>query len=206
VKLLLARHGNTFEAGATPTIVGRWQNPALTAEGEAQAARLAQFCQSPTFKPDIIYCGSLLRTQRMAEIVAGLCTTPAPSIDDRLTEIDYGGWSGLTMADVRARFGDTEADAWEYEAIMPTHRGWSPTADAIQAGIDIFAREARGTGDGTVLAISSNGILRFFAHLVPGLFDRLKDERALKVATGHVCCLEWTGAAFDLVFWNQRPE
>ena len=204
MKLLLARHGNTFEAGDTPYIVGRTENLPLTLEGEAQAVRLARFLHARDLIPTMIRCGELQRTRRMAAIIGDTLALPVPIIDERLTELDYGDWSGLTTDQVRTTYGREEIDAWDHHGIMPEDRGWSPTEEELLEHISSFAGEAIKRG-GATLAVTSNGVLRFFARLIDGLFEELAAARGLKVSTGNVCCLEHDGTKWRLVFWNQKP-
>ena len=204
MKLLLARHGNTFEAGQPATVAGRAQDLKLTREGEAQASRIGGWVTADN--PVAIYCGALQRTRRTAEIVAGVCSAPAPMEDGRLTELDFGEWGGLTMDEVRQRFGDAEADAWEHDARMPAGRGWSPDAAELTDAVQGFIADIHQLHAGqTVLAVTSNGVLRYFAHIVPGLFKRLRDEGGLKVKTGHLCAFEIADEP-KLLFWNRAPE
>ena len=205
MKLLLARHGNTFEAGETPRIVGCNEDLQLTVEGEAQAVRLAEYLKENRLLPCSITSGVLRRTRRTAEIVASTLGLPAPVTDSRLTELDYGDWSGLTTDEVRSRFGDAEVQEWDRSGIMPKGRGWAPSTDELLAHIMNFAAGLDPECPGqTALAITSNGVLRFFSRLVPGLFEDLATQGKLKVGTGNLCGLE-QGDTWRLLFWNVKP-
>jgi probable phosphoglycerate mutase len=182
------------------------QDLPLTKEGLAQARRAGAFCRQETYQPQAIYCAPLLRTRQTAEEVASAGRLPVLNYDPRLTEIDFGDWGGLTMDEVRRRFGNAEATAWDRDRIMPDNRGWSPSAAEITAGLEAFASEAVASGMQCILAVTSNGILRFAASLVPGLFEQLHAENKLKVSTGNLCCLEWRGDAFACAFWNRKPD
>ena len=203
MKLLLARHGNTFEKDQTPYIVGRGEDLPLTKDGEDQAAKLAEFLRAENLIPTTIRCGNLQRTKRMADII-GDAFALLPIVDPRLTELDYGDWAGLTTDQLRHRFGAAEIDAWERHGIMPDDRNWEPSPGTINRNIGHFATETLSDG-GTTLGITSNGVLRFFAQLVSGLFDDLAAQQQLKVGTGNLCCLEHDGAAWRLIFWNRKP-
>ncbi len=206
MKLLLARHGNTFEKGETPRIVGRGEDMPLTAEGEAQAIRLAELLRRENLTPSAIRCGGLQRTRRSADLIAEAFSLPAPETDQRLTELDYGVWAGLTTDDVRQEFGDAEVDAWDRKGLMPEGRGWEPATRELLANVEGFATDMKENGpDSIVLAVTSNGVLRFFSRLVPGLFEELALKNELKVGTGNLCCLEHDGAAWRLAFWNRKP-
>ena len=53
------------------------------------------------------------------------------------------------------------------------------------------------------LAVTSNGLLRFFARLDPDAYASLKAEKKLKVATGHLCRFDRAGDGFKLTYWNR---
>ncbi len=204
MKLYLARHGNTFEDYEVPRIVGRSEDLPLTARGEAQAAALGQYFATKAKPPAHVFCGNLQRTLRTAEIACEGFGGPAPIIDNRLTELDYGLWSGLTNTEIDARFGAAERLAWERESVMPRDRGWIPDRDQIDRTILEFIETIKPLKDDT-LAVTSNGLLRFFACLVPGLFEDLKDRGALKVGTGNLCCLSIGETGIQMEFWNRVP-
>lgn len=91
---------------------GRWQgqaDPILDDVGHAQAAALAHFLRR---EPLIaVYSSPQQRARQTAEVVAaehGL----AVRFDDRLKERDVGAWSGLTEAEVRARYPEQFRPDW----------------------------------------------------------------------------------------------
>src|ERR1017187_10230084 len=51
----------------------------------------------------LIEASPLGRAKRTAEIIAQVMGLPAPSIEPRLIEVDYGALEGLTRAEVDAR-------------------------------------------------------------------------------------------------------
>ncbi len=96
-RLVLVRHGET-EWSAAGRHTGRTDVP-LTGRGEAQARAL----RATLAALDVVLALSspLRRARRTAEL-AGL----APALDDDLVEWDYGGYEGLTTAQVRDSLGD----------------------------------------------------------------------------------------------------
>ena len=202
MRLLLARHGNTFEAGVEAYIVGRGEDLPPTAAGDAQAQALAACLHRTATMPDLILCGGLQRTRRMAEIVAETLNLPTPQREDRLTELDYGAWSGLTGAEIKSRFGMAEYEAWETESVMPANRGWQPTGDQLQR--DLTAWLAALPQQGTVLAITSNGILRFLPRLM-GIRKTVLSAADLKVKTGHLCAFTFDETGWTVDCWNADP-
>ncbi len=97
------RHGETDW-----NLEGRWQGHAdvpLNEVGRAQAERLAERLRADGPRFDAIYSSDLQRAWETAcRLGAALERDPIPLAE--LREIDVGAWSGLTSAEVRARFGD----------------------------------------------------------------------------------------------------
>lgn len=97
----LIRHGETEWNRA-----GRWQGLAdvpLSAEGRAQADALADRLLHEHVTVDQVYSSDLIRAWNTAQIVAQrlyMSVQPLPA----LREIDVGAWSGLTRAEIVARF------------------------------------------------------------------------------------------------------
>ena len=55
--------------------------------------------------------------------------------------------------------------------------------------------------DANILAVSSNGRLRFFTGLIAGEFEKRQAEKSLKVGTGRLAILE-LGETNRLILWN----
>ncbi len=209
MKLLLVRHGNTFETGETPVRVGANEDLPLTAAGEDQARALATELKGAAIRPTLFVCGPLKRTRRHVEIVmADIAASGAAETDRRLTEIDYGAWGGLSDQDIVARFGPAaarELNAWEKESRWPTETArWMPGAETVTRNLRNLTAELadRLGADETVLICSSNGILRYFLALTPeGLAGHQAAGKA-KMATGAASLLDVTDNDVRVLFWN----
>jgi probable phosphoglycerate mutase len=97
--VLLARHGETDWNREH-----RWQghaDPPLNAEGYEQSRALAEALA--TTPPQAVYSSDLMRARATAEIVAARFGLEV-NLDPRLREVDVGEWSGLTSAEVTARY------------------------------------------------------------------------------------------------------
>src|SRR6185437_15592133 len=106
--LLIARHGETDWNRE-----GRWQgwaDPPLNDTGRAQAKQLAGELRDTPF--DAVYSSDLRRAFETAEILAAPHDIPVVA-DPGLREIDVGSWSGLTRAEIDARFPDGERPGGE---------------------------------------------------------------------------------------------
>jgi len=206
--LLLARHGNTFNKGDKVVWVGARTDLPLTAKGREQAQALGQALMP--FAPQIkrVISGPLLRTREHAGIATDKAGLKASiEIDQRLREIDYGGWEAKSSEEIQAMGGGDELDAWNKTGEWPHSPGWAPPAETIAANAAELAGEcaaALGEGDAALL-VTSNGILKFFLKLVPGAFEDMAARGALKVATGHCCALRHSARGWEVVFWDREP-
>jgi probable phosphoglycerate mutase len=98
-RVLLVRHGQS-EWNAE----GRWQgqaDPPLTEDGRRQAAALAEKLAEEGIAA--IYSSDLRRASATAEAIGARLGLEVV-LDRGLREIDVGSWSGLTRAEVEARF------------------------------------------------------------------------------------------------------
>jgi broad specificity phosphatase PhoE len=160
--ILLARHGETDWNRDH-----RWQghtDAPLNETGLRQAEELAGRLAGEDLAA--IYASDLERALRTAEIVAAGVGAPVRS-DPRLRERSFGGWEGLTSAEVRERFpaeferwhsgdGHGLADAEPYEAVVERVR---------EAILEIAERHP----DGTVLVVAHGGPIRVVHALARGL-------------------------------------
>lgn len=197
-RLILARHGNTFGPGDRIVWVGAKEDLPLVDKGEAQARDLARALQASGVKLDRIVTGPLRRTRRAAEIVADIVTFIGPiEIDERLKEIDYGPWGGKTDEEIAAAFGEAALAGWRDRHEVPGGAGWSPTPATLRANALAVLNDVR-RSSGTVLVVTSNGILRFF-HAALGF------DGDAKVKTGHAGAADLTPAGDTPRFWNLDP-
>ena len=137
ITLLIARHGNTFEKGQTPTRVGKRTDLPLTQKGEEQALALGQWIKGAGYVPDACYCSTLQRTQKTATLALQGCNPDlTPVIDPLFDEIDYGPDENKPESDVIARIGKEAIENWDQHAISP--EGWLVDPDQITAGWQNF--------------------------------------------------------------------
>lgn len=192
-RLIIVRHGNTFDKGDVVTRVGGRTDLPLSVSGRAQAEALARHFASSTFAS--ARSGPLKRTRETAAaILAAQANPPELTTDLFLREIDYGPDENRPEADVIARVGQPALDAWERECIPPP--GWRVDPAAIVGNWQELFVELRDLS-GEHLVVTSNGIARF-ALVAAGV------ARAdAKLATG-----AWGVIALDPVSvsdWNRKP-
>ncbi|RMG44957.1 MAG: histidine phosphatase family protein [Candidatus Dadabacteria bacterium] len=206
MKLILARHGNTFSSGEKVLRVGSRTDLPLVKEGQEQARRVAQYLLENNMLPTMICCGPLKRTVQFAEIISeSLKGQFTLHVDSRLNEIDYGCWEGLTNEEIIERFGRKALENWDRHSIFPPDADWKPSEKHLIEEVESFTAEltASAKDDDICLAVSSNGRLRYFLMLIPGEFERRKESGDFKVKTGHICELEFISGTWRVNYWNR---
>lgn len=206
MRLVLARHGNTFGPDDIPVWVGAREDLPLTAEGEAQSRRIGEAFNAAGIIPDRIICGPLKRTAHGAALAAEACGfSGAIEIDERLKEIDYGLWGGRSDEEIAAKWGEDAITAWRDRSIVPEGAGWMPSPEAIALNAKTVCEAviAKAAPDETVLVISSNGILRYFHALIAGAGANPEDA---KVKTGRWGVAYASKGHFELTCWNALPH
>ena len=197
-RIIVCRHGNTFDKGDTVTRVGGRTDLPLSVSGKAQAEALARHFAGTHFQA--AYCSSLRRTHETATaILDAQPDSPTPAVLSFLTEIDYGPDENVAEEKVVARIGETAMRAWEEDSRVPD--GWIVDKQAIHSGWKALLTEAaRLPKTNTILVVTSNGIARFLPDVVDavpvGLQPKLKTG-----AWGEIDCNTGT----RIVAWNERP-
>ena len=198
-RLIIVRHGNTFDPGDTPTRVGARTDLPLSTSGERQSAALAAHFRDTDFAA--AFCSPLRRTRQTARtILAGRTGAPALLILPFLTEIDYGPDENQTEEAVIARVGADAIDAWDADATPPP--GWRVDPGALRVTwAGVLARAADLDRNANVLVVTSNGIARFLPDVVNDVPSGL--ERKLKTGAWGSVAVDRTGAC--ILDWNVRP-
>lgn len=167
--LILARHGETDWNAQ-----GRWQghsDTVLNEQGRAQARDLAAQLNGI----DAVYSSDLARARETAEIVAERLGIDV-LIDPRLRERNFGGWEGLTAAEIEGRFEEA-------------HRRWrsgegfgaddAEPFDAFAARVASFLEDVLAQHPAEdVLAIAHGGSIRVIHALATGL-DYVRDHHSI---------------------------
>lgn len=225
--LIIARHGNTFRKGETPTRVGSRTDLELVEEERGRGIGL--YLKKLGLVPTRILAAPLKRTMRTAELAAEELGNPCPvQPDARFIEVDYGPDENKTEDEVMTRLGTVEAarqgvDAatltagqllelgekaialWNAEATVPD--SWKVDVERIRANWAELAAEVQ-EGE-TLLCVSSNGTIRFAPHIT-GDYAGFCAAHDIKVPTGGVCiftagengtwtCTEWGTKAFKKI-------
>lgn len=146
--------------------IGRWQgqaDPALSERGRAQAGALAGRLQTARF--EALVSSDLLRARETAEIVAR-ATGLSLVCDGRLRERDLGAWSGLTTAEIEARW---PAELERVQARDPDVRpgGGESIRDVALRARGFFAELAQGGAAGRLGVVAHGGVIRALCDVPP---------------------------------------
>jgi probable phosphoglycerate mutase len=194
-ELLLLRHGAT-EWSASGKHTGRTDVP-LTSLGEQQAARLAGLIADRNFA--LVLASPLRRAQQTAQR-AGLLHIET---DDNLVEWDYGGYEGLTTAQIRAIL-----PGWSlWRDGVPAHADGEPGESASDVGWRadrVIARVLPVLGRGDVALVSHGHFLRVLAARWLSLAPT--GGAMLALDTGSVSVLGFEHGAHVLRHWNLLPR
>ena len=203
-RLIIARHGNTFGPGDTPTRVGRRTDLPLVASGEAQARRIGDYLRQRQLVPDAVFAAPLKRSHDTARLAVEALGGDLPiTIDERFNEIDYGPDENQPESAVVARIGAPALRDWDERAAVPS--GWQADPQTIIQNWLAFGDICRQSfSDRTVLVVTSNGIARFAPHLT-GDFEGFRRRHGIKIATGALCFLRLQGSQWVVEQWNVRP-
>lgn len=203
-RLIIARHGNTFAPGDTPTRVGRRTDLPLVASGEAQARRIGDYLRRHQMVPDAVFTAPLKRSYDTARLAVEALGRNLPiTIDARFSEIDYGPDENQPESAVVARIGDQALRDWNDHAKVPPD--WLVDPKAIIDDWLSFGDMCRQSFSGqTVLVVTSNGIARFAPHLT-GDFEGFRHRHGIKIATGALCFLRLQESQWLIEKWNVRP-
>lgn len=198
-KLLIARHGNTFDPGDTLLRVGLRTDLPLSVSGRQQAEILGRHLQDTEIHH--IYTSQLRRTFETANIAL---KDREVIQDPTFNEVDYGTDDGQPEEKVVVRIGKDALQQWEQNAKVP--EGWNINPDAIIQNWKTFAERLLAEHEGqTILVVTSNGIARFAPHLCSD-FEAFKANHKLKLATGALASLAYTDGQWQVETWNVRPE
>lgn len=168
--IFLARHGES-DWNVEKRFQGHSDRP-LTERGRKQAHALADLVASE--KIDAVYTSPLSRARETAEIVAARAGLEPVALPE-LREVDTGNWSGLSRADVEARFPEG------FTRWRSGGSGWEDGETYEEMGervIGALRTIAEDHPDGRVLVISHGGPIRAIHAAAEGV--AIDDYRRLK--------------------------
>jgi broad specificity phosphatase PhoE len=172
--LYLVRHGQT-ESSKRRAYSGR-ADVALTQEGREQARSAAAKLAGTGI--DGVFSSPLSRARDTAQAIADATGAPL-TVDERLTEIDYGDFEGLDRAAASERFG-AAFDDWRADPFGAPVPGMELLGDALQRARAATA-DALAACERPVI-VGHQGILRIvliaLGELAPGDYFSLRLHEA----------------------------
>jgi broad specificity phosphatase PhoE len=108
-EIIIARHGETA-LNAAEVFRGR-VDAALNETGLKQAALLAGYLSN--LEIEALYSSPLRRAVQTAEAIGERCELKV-NVELRLTDLDFGQWQGLSLQEVREKYGELYP-LWENE-------------------------------------------------------------------------------------------
>jgi broad specificity phosphatase PhoE len=160
VLLYLSRHAQTASS-AVDSFNGRRELP-LTEAGRAQARALGQRLATVRFAA--VVRSPLGRTAETAALIAPGMTS---IVLEGLTEIDYGGWEGLSPEKARA-LDPARYDAWERDPSNTAPPGGETAGEVAERALGALADIQRRFAEGPVLAVSHKATLRILGAALTG--------------------------------------
>jgi ribonuclease H / adenosylcobalamin/alpha-ribazole phosphatase len=163
--LLLTRHGHTVRSEPEQYLGQRIVAP-LSERGRADAERLAGRLDGVGI--DRLISSPLNRAVETAEILAR--GRPVET-DDRLMELDYGAWEGVTVDEVASRFPDQQASYVDDPStfVFPDGESGGLVADRVRSFIDdLLGWWEREGGERIVLAVGHSSLNRIMLAVLLG--------------------------------------
>lgn len=150
----LVRHGET-DWNKQFRYQGSSDQP-LNTTGEAQAKSLQPVLEQTTFTA--IYSSPMLRVRQTAELALSAAQAAAIQHDERLREVGFGKFEGLTQAEIEATY-PTEFATWWADRNTNPHDG--DLQAAVIARVQAFWDQTRShyMRDDKVLIFAHGGIL-----------------------------------------------
>jgi broad specificity phosphatase PhoE len=195
-RIILTRHGQT-EWNRIERFRGR-ADIALNNTGLIQAEITSKSIQS-RWNPVAVYTSPMSRAVKTGEIIAaplGLIVQPMQKLND----IDYGQWQGLTPDEVRNRWG-TDLEAW----YRVPHLAHIPGGESLQ---EVLARTTQALGDivgahpsGDVVVVGHDSVNRVLLLFMLGL--PLSRYWRLSQGTCAINVIDFVDNDFSIVTLNE---
>jgi probable phosphoglycerate mutase len=173
-------------------IQGQSDSP-LTAAGQAQAEAWGRFLRR--FPWDAILASDTGRAAATVAIINAHLGLPVAS-DPRLRELDWGRWTGFTVAEIRRRepqlVARQEARGWDFEP---------PGGESRRAQLERSRRALLEAADGgpgrRILVVTHGGTIKTLVHHLKGTRYTARD--ALSVDARHLHWVADEGGALTLI-------
>lgn len=204
-KLIIIRHGNTFDKGDICLRVGAKTDLKLSKSGIEQAVILGKYLKREKIIPEVVFSSKLKRTYQTAEIAfneAGISRKIEKL--DIFNEIDYGLDEGKPEEEVLARIGKEAMELWDTYAKVPD--GWLFNSQKAIENWQIFAKMiSEKYTDKITMVFTSNGIARFSPYIATNL-EEFSKNNSIKISTTSICTFINCGLNWEIKSWNIKPK
>lgn len=198
-KLYLIRHGQT-DLNRDRRFRGLSDAP-LNDEGKYEAAGAAKLLADAGLSN--IYTSPVPRAAQTATAIA-VTTGARLEADDDFSDIDYGDWQGMTVDEVREKFGPEQLESWRRDPAAFTF----PGGDSIQSVMDrlkpALVRVASSEREGSVAVVSHLAILKLCFVVLMDVDARYFWRVGLDNGSTGIFTYTPEGG-FLLERWNQPP-
>ena len=201
-RIIICRHGNTFDKGDVVTRVGARTDISLSNSGKAQAKALAtQFSpKNSNYDFKLAFCSPLIRTHQTGDIIlSSKHAARDMKILSFLTEIDYGIDENKPEKDVVERLGRGAIELWDEKAIPP--KGWKVDPPSLIQSWEAFLTKHE-SFNGDILVVTSNGIARFILDAV----DEITTDAPRKLRTAAYGVVEIKNGQSIITAWDVRAD
>lgn len=199
-RLFLIRHGQT-DLNKDKRFRGLSDAP-LNEQGKYEAVGAARVLRDREVSR--IYSSPVRRAVQTATAIAVTAETRVET-DDDFTDIDYGEWQGLTVDEVRQRFGTDGLEAWRRDPASFTFPGGDSIASVRERLHPALLRVATGEGDGGAVAVVSHLAVLKICFVILMELD-MSYFWKVDLDNGSVSTFEYsTDMGFLLERWNQPP-
>jgi alpha-ribazole phosphatase len=175
-RLILLRHGEPDE-----TVHGRCYgrlDPGLSLQGREQMRQAWLLVANQP--ASAIYCSPRRRAVESAEVRS--TDSPAMTLDDRLREIDFGAFEGLTYQEIASRYPQ-EYDEWMTQptsVVFPGGESFPMLSGRVREALEQIRRNHAGE---TVVIVSHGGVNR----VALGQALDLDPRRLFRLAQAYAC-------------------
>jgi len=161
--VMFIRHGES-----EGNIAGRWDgtvDSALTPHGEEQASAAAMVAP----RPSTMFASPQTRAATTARII-GTHHGVVPIVDDRLREMAFGGWDGLTTEQIKAQFPEDFEAYGRGETDDPVASSGGESLGAVGERMRSTLTDMSANGHGSpIVAVSHGAAIRALMLNVLGL-------------------------------------
>ncbi len=154
-ELYLIRHGEAV-ANVEPIVAGMQGDAGLTPLGVAQAEALRdRLAATGEIAADVLIASTLPRAKQTAAIIAPALGLPI-IFDDDVQEMRVGEADGMSVGELKARFGLPDFRAEPFRPIAPGGEFWGQFVMRVALALDRITREHAGQ---TIVVVCHGGVI-----------------------------------------------